>query len=102
MELNLIKELRKKRKSLSEIADKIGRTPQSISFICYYYNLPNNEWTAEEKEILWSEYGNYSAKELSKKLNRTPESIRMQMSKQKRSRTCVRLRRAAVITTFKN
>ncbi len=85
VELNLIRDLRKKRKSLSEIAEIVNRSKESISFICHYYQLPNNEWTAEEKEILWNEYNNYSSFELSKKLNRTPESIRMQMSKQKRN-----------------
>ena len=63
LELNLIRELRKERKSLSQIAKIVNRSKESISFICHYYNLPNNQWTAEEKEILWNEYGNYPTRD---------------------------------------
>ncbi len=87
-ELNLIRELRKERKSLSQIAEIVNRSKESISFICHYYNLPNNRWTREEKEILVREYGNYPTKELSRKLGRSYGTIRVQVSKQ-RSRNAV-------------
>lgn len=85
IELNLIRELREKRISLSEVALRVNRTKESISFICHYYKLPNNEWTAEENKLLISEYGHHSSFELSKKLNRSAGSIRTQMYKQKRN-----------------
>ncbi|WP_150109019.1 hypothetical protein [Cyanobacterium aponinum] len=80
-EMELIISLKKQHKTVAEIANKLGRSYNSIRCFTHYYNLPPSRWTEKENEILRANYFHTPAKLLAKRLNRSLRSVYVQANK---------------------
>lgn len=71
--------------TISEIAKKLNKKPNSISYVAHKLGLlkqPHFPWTNKDRQFLHDNYMLMSSEELAIKLNRTQNSINAELSRQ--------------------